>query len=402
MRERPSELCSFRKNLCVVSDHSRDYGSLDSDRSTCCRDYTFFAHRAGRSDRGRHGPQNQRVAIALMKSHRRKVATIARVGAAAALVGGLLLHAGPEVILDTVAAADLALLGAALAVMLAYSIVKVWNWLLLLHGVGIRRPQQFRGVLICYMTGGLLGSVIPSSAGTDAVRALLTHRRFGGELTAHAASVVVLNAISLLAACILGLVAVCLMLGDGFQRLEIIAAILFSGSIATIVGLHMLLQHRRDWWLRLLRRLPAPLRGIRRTLRRFAGHLLIFERAHVGFAPVLANALFAQLLFAMTLLLTGLSVGIALDFRYWPIFGPLVSTIALIPASVSGFGVDQVGYVYLMGMVGVPEAQAFVASALLSVLAICLNWGVGGVVLALFPLRGTEQRSPSAAPGGAS
>ena len=69
--------------------------------------------------------------------------------------------------------------------MLIYSLVKAWNWLLLLRGVGVRRPNQFRGVLLCYMSGGLLGSVIPSTAGTDAVRALLSHRRFGGELTAH-------------------------------------------------------------------------------------------------------------------------------------------------------------------------------------------------------------------------
>jgi uncharacterized protein (TIRG00374 family) len=333
-----------------------------------------------------------------MKSHRRKVGNVARVAVAMALVGGLLWHAGPRVILTTIAAADLLLLASALAVMLIYSLVKVWNWLLLLRGVGVRRPEQFKGVLICYMGGGLLGSVIPSSAGTDAARALLAHRRFGGELTAHAASVVVLNAISLLAACVLGLVAVALTLGDGFQRLHFIGALLFSGFIVTIVGMHMLLQHRRDWWLRLLRRLPAPLRGIRRTLRRFAGHLLVFERAHVGFAPVLANALLAQLLFAATLFLTALSVGINLDFLYWPIFGPLASTVALIPASVSGFGVDQVGYVYFLGMVDVPEAQAFVASALFSVQAICINWGLGGVVLALFPLRTTDRESLSAAP----
>ena len=257
-----------------------------------------------------------------MKSHRSKITALARVGVAAVLVAGLLWHAGPRLILDTLAAADLTMYAAALAVMLLYSTVKAWNWLLLLRGVGVHRPKQFGGVLLCYMSGGLLGSVIPSTAGTDAVRAVLSHRRFGGELTAHVASVVVLNAISLLAACILGLLAVVLMLGDGVLRLEVIAAILFSGLIGTIVGVHMLLEYRRHWWLRLLRRLPAPLRGVRRTLRRFAGHLLVFERAHVRFGPVLANALLAQLLVAATLFLTGLSVGIDLGFLYWPIFGP--------------------------------------------------------------------------------
>ena len=63
------------------------------------------------------------------------------------------------------------------------------------------------------------------------------------------------------------------------------------------------------------------------------------------------------------------SVGIDLGFLYWPIFGPLVSTVALIPASVSGFGVDQVGYVYIMGMVG--RARS---SSLRCVSAVLRSW----------------------------
>jgi short subunit fatty acids transporter len=52
-----------------------------------------------------------------------------------------------------------------------------------------------------------------------------------------------------------------------------------------------------------------------------------------------------------------------------------------------------VGYVYFLGMADVPEAQAFVASALFSVQAVCINWGLGGIVLALFPLRATDRQS---------
>jgi len=78
--------------------------------------------------------------------------------------------------------------------------------------------------------------------------------------------------------------------------------------------------------------------------------------------------------------------------RYWPIFGPLVSALALVPGSVSGFGVDQAGYVYFMGMVGVPEAQAFVASALFSLLHTCANVGIGGVFLAFFSVPLTKQQ----------
>jgi hypothetical protein len=308
-----------------------------------------------------------------------------RVAISAALVGGLLLHAGPATILEQIARADLSLLAAAFVALVAYSTVKAWIWHRLLIGLGINRPKQFLGVVVCYLSAGLFGTLLPSTAGTDAVRAVLAHRRFGGKLSPYAASVVVLNGVNWLAACTMGLIAIGVSSFNGVPALAFIAAPLLAAVIGGIVTLHLLLKYRRDWWLALLRRAPASWRRARGLVRRFASQLLVFERAHVRFGPVFIAALMAQVGVATTLWLTGLAVGIDLDVHLWLVYGPLISTAALIPFSVAGFGADQGVYVYFMSFAAVAEAQALVASALGSTLSLVFNVGLGGLVFALGP-----------------
>lgn len=316
---------------------------------------------------------------------RRGISLPVRVAVSAALIAVLLWHAGPAMILQRIAAADLRWLVAAFGAMTAYSLIKVWIWDRLLVGLGIHNPKQFRGVLVCYLSAGLVGTVLPSTAGTDAVRALLAHRRFGGKLSPYAASVVVLNGVNWLAACTMGLIAIAAASVAGIPALAFIAVPLLATVVCGIVTLHLLLKHRRDWLLMLLRRAPPSWRRARGLVRRFASQLLVFERAHVHFGTVFFAALTAQLGVATTLWLTGLAVGIDLDAHLWLVYAPLISTAALIPFSVAGFGADQGVYVYFMGFAGVAEAQALVASALGSILSLLFNVGFGALVFTVAP-----------------
>ena len=309
--------------------------------------------------------------------------TLARSMVAAAVVGGLLWLIGPSLILDTLSRADGALLAAAFASVVAYSAVRAWTWRQLLLALGIRRSKSLQDVLGCYATGALLGTVLPSTAGTDAVRAVLAQRRFGGTLASHLAAIVVLNAVSWLAACVLGLISLAV-LRDAV--IALVAAPLFCGVIAGIVATYWLLRHRRAWWLLLLRKMPTRLRPARRQLRRFADCLMVFERARVRFGPVLAAALLAQLGVATMWSLTAAAVGIELGHAFWVVYAPLVSAVALVPVSVSGFGADQAAFVYVLGLVAVPASLAFVASALGSTVKILFNLTIGGLAFAAWSL----------------
>jgi len=312
----------------------------------------------------------------------RSRAPIARSIVAAAVVGGLLWLVGPSLVLETLSHADGALLAAAFASVVAYSAVRAWAWRQLLVALGIERARSFHDVLGCYGTGALLGTVLPSTAGTDAVRAVLAQRRFGGTLAAHLAAIVVLNAVSWLAACVLGLVALAV-LQDAL--IALVAAPLFFGVIAGLAATHWLLRDRRAWWLWLLRKVPTPLRRVRRQVRRFAGSLMVFERVHARFGPVLAAALLAQLGVASMWALTAAAVGIELDHAFWVVYAPLVSAVALLPVSVSGFGADQAAFVYVLGLLAVPASLAFAASALGATVKTLFNLTVGGLAFVAWP-----------------
>jgi uncharacterized protein (TIRG00374 family) len=310
------------------------------------------------------------------------VAALFRVLLAGGVIAWLVAYAGPGRVADAIRGADFLYLSIAFAVMVVYVAIRVYNWHLLLRALGVRHPKQVRGLFLCYATSGFLGTVVPSTVGTDAIRSVVAFRRFGGELSTYVASVVVLNALNWMAACSIGLVAVLLMsLHGSVPRIGALAVPVFCSVIFGAVCGHLVLKKRRDWWLLLLKRTPRPLLRIRRPIRRFADQLLVFERAGVRFGPIFFIALLAQAGFAVILSFVALAVGIDLSFLIWPIYGPLVSMSALIPASVSGFGVDQAAYVYLLAMVNVPQSKAFVASALLSCLVLIFNVSAGSLAL---------------------
>jgi hypothetical protein len=86
------------------------------------------------------------------------------------------------------------------------------------------------------------------------------------------------------------------------------------------------------------------------------------------------------------LFLTGRAVGVELGYLGWAVFAPLVSLLAFVPASVSGFGADQAAFVYGLGLVAVAPGAAFAASTLGSGLKLLFNLVGGGLALALQPI----------------
>jgi len=122
-----------------------------------------------------------------------------------AIVGWLATRAGVDAIAQQFSRIDLPLLIAALALMFADSLVKVWNWRKLIASLVTDRNVSFVRVMSWYFAGGFLGAVLPSSASTDVIRAYLSQRSLGGHGAACAASVVTLNGVGWMAGCLLGL-----------------------------------------------------------------------------------------------------------------------------------------------------------------------------------------------------
>ena len=194
--------------------------------------------------------------------------------------------------LHSLAATKLVFIVGAIGAVILDGLARAWNWTQLIRAMHPGKPARFGVVLSIYWSGSFMGHFLPSTAGTDALRAMLAARRVGGPVSAHAAGVVMLNLISLLTGCAVGLVCVVWMAvatrGEGVRWVSIG---LFSAPIAVGIVGYWLLRDQRGFVLKLLRLMRGRLRKVRRGLRRFMDRLLVFERLDVRAGPVFGIAM---------------------------------------------------------------------------------------------------------------
>ena len=157
-------------------------------------------------------------------------------------------------------------------------------------------------------------------------------------------------------------------------------------GLASLFAMWMLLQERL--WEALLDRLPflktwqggrweARIRRLYMSLRAYDVRSIV-------------RALAVSLVFNVTLVLAnyfvGLAFGVRISMLYFWVFVPITSVVTMIPISLNGLGVREMGYVALFTQAGVPEQVAFSMS--LSFYSFTVISGlIGGV---LYIMRGTR------------
>lgn len=301
-----------------------------------------------------------------------------RVAAAVAIVVWLANRAGFDEIVRLFSGIHIPLLVAAVALLFADSLAKAWNWRKLIASLVTDRRVPLAKVMSWYFAGGFLGAVVPSSASTDVLRAVLSQRALGGHGEACAASVLTLNGLGWFAGCLLGLVGVAL-LAVGRELPALLGPAAFAFLLMAIVlpaGYHVLSTNRR--------RILERLRGLRwqklkEMMRRFVNAVCVFEHAHVRFLQFLVISASGMLAQAGMFALTAAAVGVHLPFAVWMILAPLTRIIALVPISVMDFGLIQGAHVWLLALFDVPASQAFVISTLFALQGAFIHSTVGSV-----------------------
>ena len=137
--------------------------------------------------------------------YRSSLSLLLRVSLAAAIVAWLVREAGWREVAATLHGVDPWLLLAAASIMALESAAKAWNWGRLLDHLGCATIHRFGLLARAYLVGSLVGSVLPSTASTDAMRGLLAQRYFGGRPTAHAAAIIICNLLGWMAGCTIAL-----------------------------------------------------------------------------------------------------------------------------------------------------------------------------------------------------
>lgn len=264
------------------------------------------------------------------------------------------LEAALTVLLDP----QLELLLVFLAVMLANRWLAAYRWFVLLHG---RNPAFTLGPIVrLTFVSGFVGYLMPGGIGVDIFRYLGAVRaRAGRELIVT--SLLVERVQALLALALLAMAGLPLLPPALPPALSYLTWAIFAALVTMILAL----QHRG------VRRLSGRLPPVRRieTVRTSLGKLcqgLDAYRSRPGLLlRAMALALVFQLMRCVGAALGAAALGASLPFTFFLVIVPMVNLMTLAPVSIAGLGVQEVGFVYLFGLSGMPVETAFALALLL-------------------------------------
>jgi uncharacterized protein (TIRG00374 family) len=276
--------------------------------------------------------------------------------------------------------------------MLTSTVVKAFRWSLL-----VRQSQMnvsYRRLLGSYLVGAFFSTVLPTSVGGDAVRAVDTAAKTRRAADATS-SVLIERGIGLVTVMVAGSI-FALFMEEG-RVSPIFLLMVHALSLSGIVALVFL---RQGWFMdpvaALLHRLhlDGVVKKVENLQAAFSEHL---ERPGVLLAmfilSIMANALTMG---ATYLVLT------AVTDKHIPIeaFVPMIAlatTAELVPLSPSALGVKESAYVFFLGLIGVPNTAAGVIAIIMRVLV----WGLallGGIVFMLRTIGAKSEDEPPSVP----
>jgi len=338
------------------------------------------------------------------RQRKKALGSIFKIGFSLSLLALVLWHVGWGEAWESLRAAQLPYLGVALLLHVVAIPVRAYRWRILLTALGISVPLSRLTAL--YFVGSFFNTFLPTGIGGDIVRIYELGRR-SGQPAAAVGTVLVDRATGILMLFLMALTT--LPFGYGLispQTTWLIVCLFLAGW----GGLWLIL--RRDWlekWglLRILSKVKQIERrdwlekwGLLRILSKVKQIEEVYETVHACGVKAISGALAAS--FALNLLLiaanyfVGLSLGVRISIWYYLLFVPIISSLLVLPISLSGVGVREGGYIYFFAQAGVAPPQALTMSLL--VYAMNLATGCVGAVLYIVEgargLRGPRGKSP--------
>jgi len=297
-----------------------------------------------------------------------------RLGVSAALIGWLLRRVDARAVAEQIGSIGFANLLVILALQFLNTGLKSYKWqrLLAADGIDLSHSTAFAS----YLVSSFFSLFLPTAIGGDAVRAVDVARR-SGRRVATATSVIADRVLGFAAIGLVGLTA--LAAGSAAvlaPRLRWSGAVLYAGVLVASAALFA------GWPLRLLEALGfARLPRLDRLARSAAASLGAYRRSG-RLAELTALSIAAQAIVVVAVYVIGRSLTIAVPLSYFFVIVPLVGLVESVPVSIYGIGLRDVSYVYLLGLVGVSQAQSLSLSVLYVILTVVYAL-CGGVVFAL-------------------
>lgn len=251
-------------------------------------------------------------------------------------------------------------------------VIMIYRWVLLLRASGV--PITTARAADIFLVSSFVGSFLPAGVGADAARAysLRNHTRLrpgagdadtGGEALASVVVDRLLGTLSLGLMGIVGLLAWTSAASSDWRVLVTIA-ILVAVSIAAFWADHAVKAVLAD---------RAHASRIGRALLRLTDAVSRYRGRGRTLAAVFFWSVAIQIIRIVEAYLLGLGLGLTVPFSYYLLFMPLGLLMLLLPISVSGFGLPQGVFVWMLRPVGVPDATSFALSTLIVVTGLAGN-----------------------------
>lgn len=260
-------------------------------------------------------------------------------------------------------------------------VVRSYRWQALLRAQGVHVP--LRKLLDLYYVGTFFNNFLPSGFGGDIVK-MFELSRYGANSELAVSTVLadrVIGLVILFAMALLALPFSIRLVPASFTI--VLLAIIFGLALLLVLFLNQRLLDYLRRHLGVVRRLFAK--------PKLAAFYASFARynVHSLWKSLLASVLFNVILIAVHILL-GRSVDVNINIAYFLIFIPIISSLMILPISISGLGVREGGYVLLFSQAGVAKPQALAMSLLFYVLNL-VTGAVGGILYLVQSVRGVRR-----------
>jgi uncharacterized protein (TIRG00374 family) len=241
--------------------------------------------------------------------------------------------------------------------------IMIYRWVLLLRASDVAISATKAADI--FLVSSFVGSFLPAGVGADMARAysLRNHTLEGGEALASVVVDRLLGTMSLGLMGVVGLLAWTSKASSDWRALAVITVL-----IAVSIGAFWL-----DHAVKVVLADRAHVSRIGRSLLRLADAVSRYRDRQSTLAAVFFWSMAIQLIRIIEAYALGLGLGLVVPFAYYLLFMPLGLLMLLLPISVSGFGLPQGVFVWMLRPVGVPDEASFALSTLIIVTGLAGN-----------------------------
>jgi uncharacterized protein (TIRG00374 family) len=248
-------------------------------------------------------------------------------------------------------------------------VIMIYRWVLLLRASGVSITTAKAADI--FLVSSFVGSFLPAGVGADAARAysLRNHILEGGEALASVVVDRLLGTLSLGLMAVVGLFAWSSSASSDW-RVFVAIGVLALLSVSAFWADHAVKAVLAD---------RAHAGPVGRALVRVTDAVSRYRGRGGTLAHVFFWSVAIQVIRIVEAYILGLGLGLTVPFSYYLLFMPLGLLMLLLPISVSGFGLPQGVFVWMLRPVGVPDAASFALSTLIVVTGLAGN--VPGLLL---------------------